>query len=563
MFKKKKLGDMLLEAGVITEVQLEEALEYQHTQGIKIGEALVELGYLTEDAKTKFLSQQLGLEIVDLSNFVITPELSEIFSKEDMLRLNFIPYSKSDTDIKVVVVDPFNVIVEDYVRAKTGLNVHYVLANDSAVKQWLDRFTGEYMFEKALNELEVVDFNEDENIELDLGDDSPTINLVNKILSDAIRMRASDIHIMPTEDNVNVRYRIDGVLQQIMDLPKSFHPRLTARIKIMADMDIAVKRLPQDGKIAASLSDNYVDMRVSTLPSVWGEKITIRVLDTQNLILDINHLGFSKENLEKFKYILNQPYGIFLITGPTGCGKSTTLRAAISELNDVTRNIVTLEDPVEYRIPGVTQVQVNEKAGLTFVSGFREILRQDPDIILVGEIRDVETASIAVQASNTGHLVFSTLHTNDSCSAVTRLLDFGIEPFNISGALLAVMSQRLVRKICPYCKEEYYLPKDHIARLSYGLGDGEIKLYRGTGCKNCNNTGYSGLIAIHELLLIDDDIQRVLKKDCTPLDIKQVALKKGFKTLKDDAIDKVLNGITSLDEIKRVIGGISIGFSKE
>ena len=551
--RKKRLGDMLLESNVINENQLYEALDYQKKHGIKLGQALVDLGYLTEESKTDFLSKQLRLDRVDLKEVKFDSSLIKLFDKQELKELGFIPYEKTDISIKVIVSDPFNITLDDFIRDRTGYTVEYVLAKDSELEEWLDSFVGYSGIEKAL--LDTQD-NVEVDDEFDLNDDmdSPVIELINKILVDAVDLGASDIHIMPSESNVNIRYRIDGVLQQIQDLPKNLRYKIVARIKTMSGIDIAERRKPQGGKIKATIAGRYIDMRVSTLPCVYGEKITIRVLDKDSFDLNINELGFSKINLDNFKKTISFPYGIFLITGPTGSGKSTTLYSVISELNDVTKNIVTLEDPVEYNMSSVTQVQVNNKAGLTFASGFREILRQDPDIIMVGEIRDEETARTAVQASNTGHLVLSTLHTNDSTSALVRLLDMGLEPYMITGSLIAVLSQRLVRRVCPHCKEEYMLPEGDSGRALLGVSDNEpVKLYRGKGCDVCHNIGYSGRVAVQELLLVDDILRDSIKKDTTSTEVRELAVSMGLKTLQDDGIDKVLKGITTIEEIKRMI----------
>lgn len=544
---------MLIEAGEITENQLLEALEYHRAHGIRLGQALVDLGFITEDKKTEFLSEQLRLDVVDLKKLNFDAEVLGLFEKNELKDLEFIPYEKTDISLKVVVSDPFNVTLDDFIRDRVNLSAEYVLAKDSEIAEWLDSYIGFSGIEQALiSDQDTIRL--DDKYDLTDDEDSPVIEAVNKLLVDAAKIGASDIHIMPTEENVNVRYRIDGVLQHILNFHIGVRDRLVVRVKTMAGMDIAERRKPQGGNIKATIDGTYIDMRVSTLPCEYGEKITIRLLDTSRMSLNLEDLGLIGNNLKNFERIIKNPYGVILITGPTGSGKTTTLYSVIKELNDVTKNIVTLEDPVEYKMSGVTQVKVNPRAGLTFASGFREILRQDPDIILVGEIRDEETAKIAVQASNTGHLVLSTLHTNDSTSAVTRLIDMGLEPYMISGSLLGVMSQRLVRRICTNCKEEYYLPKEDPDRELFGFTkDEEIKLFRGRGCDLCHNTGYKGRIALHELLVVDNGIRRLLSKNITSDELREYAIEQGLETLLYDGLVKVKSGITTLDELKRML----------
>lgn len=544
---------MLLEAGEITESQLSEALDYHRSHGVRLGQALVDLGFITEDKKTQFLAEQLRLEVVNLKEIEVDTEVLNLFDKNELKDMGFIPFERTDISLRVVVLDPFNINLDDFIRRRAKLSPEYVLAKDSEIEAWLDSYLGFSNFEQALiDDKEVLVLGEKYDLTAD--EDSPVIEAVNKLLTDAVKMRASDIHIMPTEDTVNVRYRIDGVLQHILNFHIAARDRLVVRIKTMAGMDIAERRRPQGGNIKATIDGTPLDMRVSTLPSIYGEKITIRLLDTSDMSFELEDLGLVGENLEKFKRVIRNPYGILLITGPTASGKTTTLYSIIKELNDVSKNIVTLEDPVEYLMSGVTQVKVNPKAGLTFASGFREILRQDPDIILVGEIRDEETAKIATQASNTGHLVLSTMHTNNSTSSIKRLLDMGLEPYMIADSLLGVMSQRLVRRICLKCKEEYYLPKDDSDRKLFGFArDEEIKLYRGRGCSACNNTGYYGMIALHELLVVDDDIRELLHRSVNSSELRDYAVSKGLKTLLDDGLSKAYSGITTLDELKRML----------
>jgi type IV pilus assembly protein PilB len=560
------LGQYLVKKGVITEEQLLQALKLQRREGIKIEAALVKLGYIDENQLFNALSEVYNSPLISILKVEKDPQVVKLIPKEIMKKYKVVPFSKEGNTIKVAVSNPSNTII-DYVKfLLTGFNLDIYLAKDSEMLQYLNEIENkadrddktveqvEDLIESAVIEMtpEEREAKEEEAIRVD----APIIRLANKIIYDAIKMRASDIHIEPYEKGVTVRYRIDGVLQNILNLPLQIKNALTARFKIMANLDISERRLPQDGRIRVKVANKEVDFRVSSLPIIYGEKIVLRILEKGSLQLDLRKLGFEETSLQFFIDAVEKPYGMILVTGPTGSGKTTTLYSALMRLNKPDVNIMTVEDPVEYSFQGINQVQVKEEIGLTFANALRAFLRQDPDIIMVGEIRDLETATIAVKASLTGHLVLSTLHTNDAPSTITRLIDMGIEPFLISSSVLLVVAQRLARKLCPNCKREERVSKELLLNLGFTESEIEtLKVYGPTGCPECNLTGYKGRIALCEVMPITDEIRELILKGATALDIKKVAVKQGMITLRRSGLNKIMQGITSIKEVIRTTFG--------
>ncbi|WAM37048.1 GspE/PulE family protein [Caldicellulosiruptor acetigenus] len=556
--EKRKIGELLLEAGIITTKQLEEALQIQKKTGKKIGEILVEKGYVTEDEILEVLEFQLGIPHVKLDQYVIDPEVVNLVSESIARRHTLIPIQLKDDKLVVAMADPLNIFAIEDVAIFSGKNVQPVIAKASEIKRQIEKFYGKQEALKAIEELKKEGAAQRRvqttRMQISSEDDAegPVVKLVNSIFEQAITSRASDIHIEPFENEIRVRFRIDGILYDILQLEIETLPSLVARIKVIGNMDIAEKRVPQDGRTTFLFADKVYDMRISSLPTVYGEKIVIRIADKGAFIKSKTELGFTEDDLEKYNRIISAPHGIILVCGPTGSGKTTTLYTILNELNTGLKNIITVEDPVESTIYGINQVEVNPKAGLTFAAALRSILRQDPDIIMIGEIRDKETADMAVRAAITGHLVLSTIHTNDAPSAVTRLVDMGIESFLISSSLVGVISQRLIRKICPYCKEEYLPTEPELKALDIEENY-NVKLYRGRGCALCNNKGYYGRSGIYEIMIVTNQLKRlIVKKDVSSDEIKQLAIKEGMKTLKDACKERVLNGTTTVEEFLRV-----------
>ncbi|WP_202710851.1 type II secretion system ATPase GspE [Sporosalibacterium faouarense] len=551
--KKMRLGDLLVSVGKISEEQLMEALKEQKSTGKKIGELLVEKGYVTELDIIQVLEFQLGIPHINLDKYYIDPEIPRLINENLARRSVLIPIKKIEDTLTVAMADPLNIFAIDDVKISTGLQVEPVISTKENIVNAIDQYYGKQSAEKAIE-----DFKKQydmDNIE-DLDDDilneinnAPVVRLVNSIIKQAIKSKASDVHIEPFEDKVRVRFRIDGELQEIMSPAKSTHSAIVTRIKIMGKMNIAEKRVPQDGRVETSIDGREVDLRLSVLPTVFGEKIVIRLLDRSSFLLSKKQLGFTDTNLTRFNQMLRNPNGIILVTGPTGSGKTTTLYTALREFNSINRNIITVEDPVEYRLDGVNQVQVNVKSGLTFATGLRAILRQDPDIVMIGEIRDRETAQIAVRAAITGHLVISTMHTNDAPSTTARLLDMGIEPYLITSSVAGVVAQRLVRKICDNCKIEYKPTESERNLLDI---DENILLYKGKGCSKCYNTGYKGRMAIHEILHMTNEIKDSISIGASVNSIKDSAIKQGMITLEDNCKELVAQGITTVEELLKV-----------
>jgi len=562
----KRLGELLLEKGLITEKQLEQALEEQKKTGKLLGRVLVDLGFVKDEDILAVLGAQTGMKEVDLSTIDVPPQLLEKVPAPLAKAYKIVPIRMEGNTLVVAMGDPLNIQALDDLRFLLDCDVKGVISNEQAVNEAIDRLYGGEMetVEDLLKELEAeaapLEEREEEAEDVEtleqLAHEVPVVKLLNLVLIQAIKDKASDIHFEPFEDQFRIRYRVDGVLYEMVPPPKHFALAVTTRIKVMADMDIAERRLPQDGRITLHIGGREIDLRVSSIPTVHGESIVMRVLDKSVLMLPLEKLGLAPDDLKKVEKLIRKPNGIILVTGPTGCGKTTTLYAALRKINTPEVKIITVEDPVEYDIEGIHQVQVKPQIGLTFASALRSILRQDPDIILVGEIRDLETAEMAIQASLTGHLVFSTLHTNDSPSAVTRLIDMEVEPFLISSTLEAVISQRLVRVICNFCKEEYEPSPEELELI--GLTPEEAKkhkFYRGRGCPACNNIGYMGRTGIFEIMIMNEELRRVVVDKASASEIREVALRYGMKTLRKDGLDKIFQGITTIEEVVRETTG--------
>ncbi len=554
------LGEILLQKGIINEQQLAGTLSTQQEKGGKIGQVLMGSGAISEEDLYSALSEQLGLRYEkQLAGMEIDPELIKDIPIQ-FAKLNaMVPLEKRNGTVVVATSDPLNLFALEDMKKVLKNDIEVVLAAENKVIQAINNVydRASVTAQGVMGDLETENLDllaqeleEPEDL-LDVNDEAPIIRLVNSLLFQAVKERASDIHIEPFEKDLVVRFRIDGVLYEILRPPKRFQSSITSRVKIMGGLNIAEKRLPQDGRIRIKIAGKDIDIRLSTLPTSHGERIVMRLLDRENILLSVEDLGFDPAQFYRFNDLINRTHGIILVTGPTGSGKTTTLYAALNRINTPEKNIVTIEDPVEYQIQGISQIHVNPKINLTFANGLRSIVRQDPDVILVGEIRDAETAEIAVQASLTGHLVFSTLHTNDAPSALTRLVEMGIEPFLISSSLLSAIAQRLVRVLCKECK----LPDDPDQKSlqATGLSDrSEHSFYRPNGCPECLNTGFVGRSAIYEMLVVDDDIREMINKNSDSNSIKRKARDKGMLTLREDAARKVLNGDTSLSEIVRV-----------
>ncbi|HVE98098.1 MAG TPA: ATPase, T2SS/T4P/T4SS family [Mycobacteriales bacterium] len=554
----KQLGDILLEGGLITDEQLRSAVAQQQQQGKALGRVLVELGMVTEAQLVASLAHQIGLPFVDLGEYQIDPSASARIPDAVSRRHNAIPIGYEDGKLIVAMADPANVFAMDDIRSLTGMDVKPVVATKADVVNAINRM---HRMDTDMQDLTAsMDADSDETLDdlaqvKEIVDDAPIVKFVNLLITQAIQDRASDIHIEPTERDMRVRFRIDGVLHEIMRSPKTIQSGVISRLKIMAEINIAERRIPQDGRMSINASGKKIDLRVATLPTVWGEKVVMRILDNTTAMLKLTDLGFLDDNFKRFEESFTKPYGMILVTGPTGSGKSTTLYATLNIVSTPDKNVITVEDPVEYRIPGINQVQTNVKAGLTFAAALRSILRSDPDVVLIGEIRDHETAQIAIEAALTGHLVLSTLHTNDSPSAISRLIEMGIEPFLVGSALDCVLAQRLARKLCSKCKEAYQPTETALtqARFPWTPGEPIPTLYRPVGCQQCSKTGYKGRMALHEVMPVGEDIERLAVERRSADEIGRVARAAGMTTLRNDGMSKVLLGHTSLEEIFRVV----------
>ena len=548
----KRLGDILVESGFLNATELAEVLGVQKETGKRLGEVIVESGLMTEFDILRAVSSQYDYPIIDLTSIEVDPKATALLNQKFCEDNVVLPIGFDNDNLVVAIDDPMNITIEDELQFQTGFQITLMLATHSSIINAIKVNYGKESAAKAAEELGA-DFDKDDDDAMseinDAVNSAPVVKLVNSMIDYAIRAGSSDIHIEPLEDRVRVRIRIDGVMQEVMSNPLSARDAITTRIKILGGMNIAEKRIPQDGRITTEINGELVDMRVSILPTVTGEKTVIRILAKNDANLNRKWLGISDHNNDLINKIIKVPQGICLISGPTGSGKTTTLYTLLAEKNTPEVNIITVEDPVEIRIPGLNQVQVNSKAGMTFASGLRSILRQDPDIILVGEIRDGETAEIAMRAAITGHLVFSTIHTNDAVSSINRLIDMGLEPYMVSTALVGVVSQRLVRRVCTNCRETIEPDEYDVQTLRLEPGQ---KIYHGKGCSECNDKGYKGRIAIHEIVVMTKKMKALLEKRASEEDMRQLAVTEGTQMLQESARALVLEGITTVDELNRV-----------
>ncbi|MDN3426941.1 ATPase, T2SS/T4P/T4SS family [Microbacterium sp. APC 3898] len=544
---RKRLGDILVEHGLLTQDDLNEALQTK-TAEQRIGDALLQRGLITEQQLIETLEVQLGIPHVSLFRYPFDKNLFNMVPKEMAKRNQLVPLKIEGDKLFLAMTNPMDYIVIDDLRLMTGFQIQPAIASKEDVLKTISKYYDEESFDDLIGELPETKQDQQEDMS-DL--DAPIVRLVSQILSNAVSLKASDVHMDPQENRVLIRYRIDGSLRTERILPKAMQGMITARIKILANLDITESRIPQDGRIKTNVDMRPIDLRVSSLPTVYGEKIVMRILDLSANLTDISKLGFNDLNMERFMREIDKPNGIILISGPTGSGKSSTLYAALNKLNNEEVNIITVEDPVEYQLEGINQIQVNTNVGLTFAAGLRSILRQDPDIVMVGEIRDKETADISIRASLTGHLVLSTIHTNDSIASITRLMDMGIEPFLVTASLNAVVAQRLIRKVCRDCREIHQATEreKHIFEKR-GLSIETIA--RGKGCSQCNMTGYRGRMAIHEVLVVNEEIKDIINRNGTAGEIREVAIRNKTIFLIDDGLLKVKEGMTTTEEVLRV-----------
>ena len=566
--RRKEIGELLVENGLVTDRQLTRAMDQASKLGDTIQKVLVSMGFVTEKDITEMVGKQMGVPFVDIDETDIDSDIARLVPEHLAQRYSVIPIAQNDNKLTLAMVDPLNILAIDDIRLITGFDIDPVISTEDSILKAIGRQFGSMGLaevEETVKDISASEFGDmevddatDDEISLDklkeLVDEAPIVRVVNLIISQAINDKSSDIHIEPDAKTVRVRYRVDGVLHEVMQPPKHIQAPMVSRIKIMSNLDIAERRIPQDGKIHLKHDNKEYDLRVSTVPCVHGEKVVMRILDKSSVLLGLNKLGFFPEIQQNIENMVDKPYGMILVTGPTGSGKSTSLYSVLNRLNKVGVNIMTVEDPVEYQIQGINQVQQNFKAGLTFAAALRAFLRQDPDIIMVGEIRDGETAQIAVEAALTGHLVLSTLHTNDSSGAITRLTEMGIEPFLCSSSIICVLAQRLARTICPNCKESYIPPMESVRK--FGLAaytDSEITFYRGRGCDTCKMSGYKGRTGIHELLVVSDRLRSLMLQRASTAEIRQCAIEEGMKTMPDDGLRKVLEGVTTIEECLRVV----------
>jgi type IV pilus assembly protein PilB len=554
--KSKQLGQILIELGYITPEQLDQALEEHRRTPKSLGRVLIDMGMIKEGDLVRALAEQVGLEFVDLAEYPIDPTATTLLPDALARRYRAIPIGERDGKLLVAMSDPANVYALDDIRTITNRDVQPLVATAADVEHAIQKFAGmdgqvEALASAAADQIE----GDEEHLEAAL-EEAPIVKLVNAIMTQAVGDRASDVHIEPMERNVRIRFRVDGVLHEPMPpAPKNIQGGLISRLKVMADLNIAEKRIPQDGRISMKVGGKALDLRVATLPTVYGEKVVIRILDKSNALLALEELGFLEDAYRRFSVSFKKPYGAILVTGPTGSGKSTTMYSTLNILNEESKNIITVEDPVEYRLNGVNQIQVNPKAGLTFASALRSILRADPDIILIGEVRDKDTATIAIEAALTGHLVLTSLHTNDAPSAITRLTEMDVETFLVASAIDAVVAQRLARKLCERCKQAYEPEHAELAEAGYPewLWPEVTQLYRGHGCPACSNTGFRGRIGLYEVMPMTEEIERLTVERASSDAIKQVAMQQGMMSLRDDGLEKTRMGITSIEEVARVV----------
>src|SRR5213594_1160796 len=555
-----KLGEILLREGLITQDQLKRALIEQKQTGMRLGYTLVTLGFVEETEISKMLARQYRMPAVDLSRFEVDPKILKLIPPDIAVKHTVLPLKREGRTLTVAIGDPNNVTAIEDLKFVTRCDVFPVIAGEYTLRNAIDRYYQQSDAElqsllksvaAAEELLEVVEDQQDEDVRAqDLADDAPVVKLINGLLTDAVKRGASDIHLEPFEHELRVRYRIDGALQEVMKPPVKMRAALTSRVKIMAQLNIAERRVPQDGRIKLKMGSKVIDFRVSTLPVLFGEKIVLRILDKGNLTLDLKTFGFEPKSEENLLRAIENPYGMVLVTGPTGSGKTTTLYSALSRINQIDVNIMTAEDPVEYNLMGINQVLVRNDVGMTFAAALKAFLRQDPNIIMVGEIRDLETGSIAIKAALTGHLVLSTLHTNDAPSTITRMVDMGIEPFNVASAVNLIVAQRLVRRVCSECKQEHKYSDEEMH--AFGIPHAEaakLTFYKGTGCDTCGGTGYKGRQGLYEVMAMTSAVRRMVLKGGSTEEIREQAVKDGMLTLRTDGMLKVKRGITTLEEV--------------
>lgn len=560
-----RLGELLLREKIISPIQLRQAQQRSKREKSRLGYELTRLGYVEEGELTSFLSRHYGVPSVNLSDIKIPENIIELIPREVCERHQCLPVNRSGATLVIAMADPSNIYAIDDLKFMTGYNIEVVVASESSIEQGINNYYGvqsgiEYNYDEILGDLDIddIDYVEGDDGALDINDlanaseDAPVIRLVNLILVDAIKRGASDIHIEPYEKDFRVRFRVDGVLEEVMRPPFKLKNAITSRLKIMSSLDIAERRLPQDGRIKLRMGRNReMDFRVSVLPTLFGEKIVLRLLDKSNLELDMKKLGFEAKPLEWFLEAIHQPYGMCLVTGPTGSGKTTTLYSALSELNKASENISTAEDPVEFNLQGVNQCQMQESIGLNFAAALRSFLRQDPDIVMVGEIRDFETAEISIKAALTGHMVLSTLHTNDAPSTINRLLNMGIEPFLVTSAINIIVAQRLARRICMDCKEVHEYPRQTLIDMQVPEAQLDQPLYKGRGCQTCGESGYKGRVALYEVLRCNDELKEYILQGYSTAELKAEAIRMGMDSLRMSGINMMLNGITTPEEVVR------------
>ncbi len=556
--RRVRLGEVLVEAGLISQAQLEQALQTQQATGERLGRVLVSMGLATQDAIAKAIASQLGLEYVNVQTTSIAEDVLTILPEAQIRRHQVLPLRTEGEALVIGMVDPLDVLALDDIRRVAARDLIPAVITADGFQHAVNQYPAlESSLDQVIQEIRPADVGEEEpglDKLREIVDEAPVVRLVNLMLVQAIRQGASDIHVEPQETRLRIRYRIDGTLYNVMNAPRHVQAATVSRIKIMANMNIAERRAPQDGRIELRIDGREIDLRVSTVPTTFGEKVVMRILDKRQALVGIDKLGLLANDFPRFESLVSKPYGIILITGPTGSGKTTSLYAILNRLNKTEVNIITIEDPVEYQLTGISQVQINPRAGLTFATGLRSFLRQDPDIIMVGEIRDEETARIAIHAALTGHLVLSTLHTNDAPGAVTRLADMGVEPFLVASSVIGVVAQRLVRILCTKCREAYTPPPEVVAR--YGLASPDAPpptLYRAKGCDACNNIGYKGRIGLFEIMLLDDETRALVVKQAPSDILKRAAAAAGMQSLQQDGVAKVLSGLTSLEEMLRVV----------
>ncbi|HEV2350164.1 MAG TPA: type IV-A pilus assembly ATPase PilB [Terriglobia bacterium] len=569
-----KLGELLLKENLINADQLKQALEHQKSTGGRLGNSLVKLGFLSDDEVTAVLSRQYGVPSINLGYFEVDPSVTKLIPMETAMKYQILPLSRVGSSLTVAMVDPTNVFAMDDIKFMTGFNIEPVVASESAINDAIKKHYGSVEEVERKKEIEeIVSFIDEggaESVELEdqdeaslnlaalekAAEEAPVIKLVNYILTDAVKRGASDIHMEPYEKEYRVRYRIDGMLQTIMNPPNKLRDAIISRVKIMSKLDISEKRLPQDGRIMIKMMHNgkkkQLDFRVSVLPTLHGEKVVMRLLDKENLRLDMTKLGFEQESLDKFQKAIFKPYGMVLVTGPTGSGKTNTLYSSIAQLNKADTNIVTAEDPVEFQLPGINQVQMKEQIGLNFAAALRSFLRQDPNIILVGEIRDFETAEIAIKAALTGHLVLSTLHTNDAPATISRLMNMGIEPFLVATSVHLICAQRLTRRICVDCKTVDEVSPQVLIDAGYTPEESKkVKVYKGAGCSTCGDKGYKGRVGLYEVLEITDELRELILVGASALELKRKAIDQGMISLRRSGLIKAMSGQTTLEEVIR------------